>query len=58
MRAVHGEYAGHPSRLARDFGRKQWGDEGYAQEEQAKSSAIPKLRRGRLLRRTGRFRRR
>ena len=23
----------HPSRLARDFGRKQWGDEGYAQEE-------------------------
>jgi antirestriction protein ArdC len=23
----------HPSRLARDFGRKQWGDEGYVQEE-------------------------
>ena len=23
----------HPSRLARDFGRKSWGDEGYAQEE-------------------------
>jgi len=23
----------HPSRLARDFGRKQWGDGGYAQEE-------------------------
>jgi len=23
----------HPSRLARDFGRKRWGDEGYAQEE-------------------------
>lgn len=23
----------HPSRLARDFGRRQWGDEGYAQEE-------------------------
>ena len=23
----------HPARLARDFGRKQWGDEGYAQEE-------------------------
>ena len=23
----------HPSRLARDFGRKQWGDEGYAKEE-------------------------
>lgn len=23
----------HPSRLARDLGRKQWGDEGYAQEE-------------------------
>jgi hypothetical protein len=32
--------------------------EGFVQEEQAKSSAIPKLRRGRLLRRTGRFRRR
>src|SRR5262245_10623428 len=23
----------HPSRLERDFGRKAWGDEGYAQEE-------------------------
>ena len=23
----------HPSRLAREFGRKQWGDEGYAEEE-------------------------
>ncbi len=23
----------HPARLARDFGRKGWGDEGYAQEE-------------------------
>ena len=23
----------HPSRLGRDFGRKKWGDEGYAQEE-------------------------
>jgi antirestriction protein ArdC len=23
----------HPSRLARDFGRKTWGDEGYALEE-------------------------
>jgi antirestriction protein ArdC len=23
----------HPSRLDRDFGRKQWGDEGYAMEE-------------------------
>ena len=23
----------HPSRLARDFGRKAWGDEGYAREE-------------------------
>jgi antirestriction protein ArdC len=23
----------HPSRLARDLGRKHWGDEGYAQEE-------------------------
>ena len=23
----------HPSRLARDLGRRQWGDQGYAQEE-------------------------
>jgi antirestriction protein ArdC len=23
----------HPSRLNRDFGRKKWGDEGYAMEE-------------------------
>ena len=23
----------HPSRLERDFGRKRWGDEGYAAEE-------------------------
>ncbi|MBB5704135.1 antirestriction protein ArdC [Ochrobactrum daejeonense] len=23
----------HPSRLARDFGRKEWGDEGYSREE-------------------------
>jgi antirestriction protein ArdC len=23
----------HPSRLARDFGREQWGDEGHAQDE-------------------------
>lgn len=23
----------HPSRLAREFGRKKWGDEGYAEEE-------------------------
>ncbi len=23
----------HPSRLARDFGRKAWGDQAYAQEE-------------------------
>src|ERR1700756_3316213 len=23
----------HPTRLARDFGRKTWGDEGYAREE-------------------------
>jgi antirestriction protein ArdC len=23
----------HPSRLERDFGRKAWGDEGYAREE-------------------------
>src|ERR1700691_4405747 len=23
----------HPSRLERDFGRKSWGDEGYAHEE-------------------------
>ena len=25
--------SGHPSRLAREFGRKRWGDEGYAMEE-------------------------
>ena len=29
--AVH--WTRHSSRLARDFGRKQWGDEGYAKEE-------------------------
>jgi len=23
----------HPSRLSREFGRKKWGDEGYAKEE-------------------------
>ena len=23
----------HPTRLDRDFGRKRWGDEGYAREE-------------------------
>ena len=23
----------HPTRLAREFGRKKWGDEGYAEEE-------------------------
>lgn len=26
-------YTGHPSRLDREFGRKRWGDEGYAMEE-------------------------
>ena len=26
-------WVGHPSRLARDFGGKSWGDEGYAREE-------------------------
>ena len=29
--AVH--WTRHPSRLARDLGRKRWGDEGYAAEE-------------------------
>jgi antirestriction protein ArdC len=26
-------WTGHPSRLAREFGQKSWGDEGYAREE-------------------------
>jgi antirestriction protein ArdC len=26
-------WTAHPSRLAREFGRKRWGDEGYAMEE-------------------------
>jgi serine/threonine-protein kinase len=50
-----------PTELVRDLEAIAQGGapEGYVQEEQAKSSAIPKLRRGRLgLRRTGRFRRR
>ena len=28
-----GHWTRHPSRLDRDFGRKRWGDEGYAMEE-------------------------
>jgi len=49
-----------PTELVRDLEAIAQGGapEGFVQEEQAKSSAIPKLRRGRLLRRTGRFRRR
>ena len=31
MKAVH--WTKHPTRLERDFGRKSWGDEGYAREE-------------------------
>jgi antirestriction protein ArdC len=32
----------HPSRLDRDLGRKQWGDEGYAREELvAEIAALP-----------------
>ena len=31
MRCTH--WTRHPSRLDRDFGRKRWGDEGYAMEE-------------------------
>jgi antirestriction protein ArdC len=27
------DWTRHPSRLDRDFGRKRWGDDGYAQEE-------------------------
>ena len=27
------QWTRHPSRLDRDFGRKRWGDEGYAREE-------------------------
>jgi antirestriction protein ArdC len=29
----NGHWTRHPSRLERDFGRKGWGDEGYAMEE-------------------------
>ena len=29
----NGHWTRHPSRLDRDFGRKRWGDEGYAAEE-------------------------
>jgi antirestriction protein ArdC len=29
----NGHWARHPSRLARDFGRKRWSDEGYAAEK-------------------------
>jgi serine/threonine protein kinase len=49
-----------PTELVRDLETISAGGapEGYVQEAQAKSSALPKLRRGRLLRRTGRFRRR
>jgi len=49
-----------PTELVRDLEAIAAGGapEGFVQESQAKSSAIPKLRRGRLLRRTGRFRRR
>jgi antirestriction protein ArdC len=28
-----GHWTRHPKRLERDFGRKRWGDEGYAMEE-------------------------
>ena len=31
MRCTH--WTRHPSRLDREFGRKRWGDEGYAMEE-------------------------
>ncbi|MBI3855744.1 MAG: serine/threonine protein kinase [Planctomycetes bacterium] len=49
-----------PTELVRDLEAISAGGapEGYVQEEQSKSNSIPKLRRGRLLRRTGRFRRR
>jgi len=33
----------HSLRLARDFGRKQWGDEGYAQEELVAELGAPFL---------------
>jgi eukaryotic-like serine/threonine-protein kinase len=49
-----------PSELVRDLESIAAGGapDGYVEEAQQKSSTIPKLRRGRLLRRTGRFRRR
>jgi antirestriction protein ArdC len=31
--ADHAHWTKHPSRIERDFGRKSWGDEGYAREE-------------------------
>jgi antirestriction protein ArdC len=34
----------HPSRLNRDLGRKQWGDEGYAREELVAEIAIAPMR--------------
>ena len=49
-----------PTELVRDLEAIAQGGApaGYQQEVEAKSTAIPKLRRGRILRRTGRFRRR
>ena len=49
-----------PAELARDLDAIAVGGapDGFVEEVQVKSSTIPKLRRGRLLRRTGRFRRR
>tara|TARA_B100000614_G_scaffold213356_1_gene197073 strand:+ start:223 stop:486 length:264 start_codon:yes stop_codon:yes gene_type:complete len=29
----NGHWTKHPKRLDREFGRKRWGDEGYAREE-------------------------
>ena len=49
-----------PTELVRDLEAIAAGGspEGYQQAVQQKSAALPKLRRGRLMRRTGRFRRR
>ncbi len=33
----------HPSRMNRDFGRKQWGDEGYVEEELVAGLGAPFL---------------
>ena len=30
----------HPKRLERDFGRKRWGDEGYAMEELCRRAGL------------------